>query len=232
MAKHGYQQYCGLARALDVAGDRWTLLIVRDLLLGPRRFTDLLDGLPGISRNLLTERLRDLERDGVVVRQELPPPAARQVYELTDDGCDLADAMVPLVAWGAKRLGARGRSESFRPQWAAAAMLTFANRDAARGVNETYQYVIGRWAFHFNINDGSIQLRDGQAQDPAVTVTTDENTWADIASGKITGSAAPARRQLKIVGDRDAVARLKEIFSRDRVLAQAEATVSRVRQRR
>jgi DNA-binding HxlR family transcriptional regulator/putative sterol carrier protein len=232
MARQGYQQYCGLARALDVAGDRWTLLIVRELLLGPRRFTDLLDGLPGISRNLLTERLRDLERDGVLVRQELPPPAARQVYELTDDGRDLADALVPLVAWGAKRLGAREPSESFRPQWGATAMLTFANRNAAKGVNETYQYVVGRWAFHFKINDGSIQLYDGQAQDPALTVTTDEDTWADIASGKITGSAAASRRQLKIVGDRKAAARLKEIFARDRVLAQAEATVSSVSQRR
>jgi DNA-binding HxlR family transcriptional regulator len=215
MATHSYQQYCGLARALDVAGDRWTLLIVRELLLGPRRFTDLLDGLPGISRNLLTERLRDLERDGVAIRQELPPPAARQVYELTDDGRDLADAMVPLVAWGARRLGARERSESFRPQWGATAMLTFANRDAAK-----------------DINDGSIQLCDGQAQDPALTVTTDEDTWADIASGKITASAAAARRQLKIVGDRKAAARLKQIFARDRVLAQAEATVNRASQRR
>jgi DNA-binding HxlR family transcriptional regulator/putative sterol carrier protein len=232
MPEHSYKQYCGLARALDVVGDRWTLLIVRELLLGPRRFTDLLDGLPGVSRNLLTERLRDLERDGVVVRQELPPPAARQVYELTDDGRDLADAVVPLVAWGARRLGARERSESFRPQWGATAMLTFADRDAAMGVKETYQYVVGRSAFHFNVNDGSIQLCDGQAQDPAVTVTTDEDTWADIASGEITASAAASRRQLKIVGDRNAAARLKEIFARDRVLAQAEATVERASQRR
>src|SRR5205807_6913257 len=76
MAEHRYQQYCGLARALDVAGDRWTLLIVRELVLGPRRFTDLIEGLPGISRNLLTERLRALERDGVISREELRPPAA------------------------------------------------------------------------------------------------------------------------------------------------------------
>src|SRR3954449_746795 len=99
MAEHGYQQYCGLARTLDVAGDRWTLLIVRELMPGPRRFTDLIDGLPGISRKLLTERLRALEGDGVIVREELPPPAARQVYELTDEGRDLATAMVPLIGW-------------------------------------------------------------------------------------------------------------------------------------
>src|SRR5918911_4188917 len=102
MAQHLYQQYCALARALDVAGDRWNLLIVRELVPGPRRFTDLIEGLPGISRNLLTERLRGLERDGVVVRRELPPPAARQVYELSDDGHDLAAALAPLIAWGAR----------------------------------------------------------------------------------------------------------------------------------
>src|SRR4051812_41734616 len=107
MPEHRYQQYCGLARALDVAGDRWTLLIVRELVPGPRRFTDLLDGLPGISRNLLTERLRHLEGDGIVARRDLPPPAARQVYELTDDGRDLAGVMGPLIGWGARRLGER-----------------------------------------------------------------------------------------------------------------------------
>src|ERR687896_2358540 len=112
MPDHRYQQYCALARALDVAGDRWTLLIVRELAPGPRRFTDLVDGLPGISRKLLTERLRDLERDGVVARKELPPPAARHVYELTEDGRELAAATAPLIAWGAKRLGERGAEES------------------------------------------------------------------------------------------------------------------------
>src|SRR5947199_8499592 len=111
MPEHRYQQYCALARTLDVAGDRWTLLIVRALTLGPRRYTNLLDGLPGISRNLLTERLRALERDGIIARQELPPPAARQVYELTDDGRELAVAMAPLIAWGVSRSGDRKREE-------------------------------------------------------------------------------------------------------------------------
>src|SRR5919109_3249732 len=119
MSEQRYQQYCALARALDTVGNRWTLLIVRELVPGPRRFTDLLDGLPGVSRKLLTERLRSLERDGVIARKELPPPAARQVYELTDDGRDLATAMAPLIAWGGRRLGNRQRAESFHPRWSA-----------------------------------------------------------------------------------------------------------------
>jgi DNA-binding HxlR family transcriptional regulator/putative sterol carrier protein len=219
MARHRYQQYCALARTLDVAGDRWTLLIVRELTPGPRRFTDLLDGLPGVSRNLLTERLRALERAGIIARHELPPPAARRVYELTDDGRDLAVAMAPLIAWGARRLGERKPGESFRARWPAVAMAGLADREAARGVSESYQYLIGESAFHFTVDDGSIQLRDGRAQDPAVTLTTDEETWVDIASGKITASSAAAAGTLTVAGDAEAAKRLRKIFAREPMLA-------------
>lgn len=221
MDQHRYQQYCGLARALDVAGDRWSLLIVRELRPGPRRFTDLIDGLPGISRKLLTERLRDLERDGVIARKQLPPPAARQVYELTDDGRDLAVAMAPLVAWGARRLGERQPEESFRTRWAAVGMASIANRDAMSGVRETYQYIVGDSAFHFMVDDGSIEVRDGLAEDPAVVLTTDEETWASIVSGETKASSAADRGTLTIAGDPEAVKRFRKIFSRDQMLAQA-----------
>jgi DNA-binding HxlR family transcriptional regulator/putative sterol carrier protein len=227
--EHRYQQYCALARALDVAGDRWTLLIVRELVPGARRFTDLLEGLPGISRNLLTERLRGLERDGVVARRELPAPAARLVYELTADGRDLADAMVPLIRWGSGRLGERKSGESFRPRWSAVGMAGLADREAANGINETYQYLVGDSAFHFTVDDGSIEVHDGPAHDPAVVVTTDEKTYADIASGKITASSAAAAGALTVAGDPQAAKRLRKIFSRSQMLAHAKATVDGAR---
>lgn len=227
MPEHRYQQYCALARALDVAGDRWTLLMVRELAPGPRRFTDLVDGLPGISRKLLTERLRTLERDGLVARQELPPPAARQVYELTHDGRDLAHAMAPLIAWGARRLGERKPTESFRARWPAVAMAGLADREAAKNVRESYQYLVGSSAFHFTVDDASIRLHDGWAQDPAVVLTTDEETWADIASGKISASSAAATGAMSVAGDPQAVRRLGKIFARKQMLAQAEATINR-----
>jgi DNA-binding HxlR family transcriptional regulator/putative sterol carrier protein len=230
MPEHRYQQYCGAARALDVVGDRWTLLIVRELMLGPRRFTDLIDGLPGISRNLLTERLRSLEREEIITRGELPPPAARHIYELTEGGRDLADAIVPLVAWGVRRLGDRKPNESFRAHWAALAMVTFADREAAQGVSETYQYLVGSTAFHFIVDTGSIQLRYGRAERPAVTLTTDEETWADIASGKTTASSAAAEGTLTLAGDPQAVTRLGEILSRSVVLGQAEGIINAGRQ--
>jgi DNA-binding HxlR family transcriptional regulator/putative sterol carrier protein len=226
MPEHRYLQYCALARALDVAGDRWTLLIVRELVPGPRRFTDLIDGLPGVSRKLLTDRLRDLEGDGIIARRELPPPAARQVYELTDDGRDLATAMAPLIAWGTRRLGERMPSESFRARWAAVGMAALADREAAEGVNETYQFLIGDSAFYFTVDDGSIELHDGRAQDAVVVLTTDEETSADIATGKIRFSPAVATGALTVAGDPQAVKRLRKIFSRSRMLAHAKATIS------
>ena len=221
MPEHRYRQYCPLARTLDVAGDRWVLLIVRELTPGPRRFTDLIDGLPGIPRNLLADRLRALERDGIVARRELPPPAARQVYELTGDGRDLAEAMGTLIAWGARRLGERQPTEAFRARWPATGMASLADREAAKGVRETYQYVVGDSAFHFTVDDGSIRVHDGHAPDPAVVVTTDEETWADIASGQVSASSAAAAGTLTVAGEPAAAERLRRIFRRRHMLARA-----------
>lgn len=214
MADHVYNQYCALARALEVVDGRWTLLIVRELVPGPRRFTDLLDGLPGISRKLLTERLRDLERDGVIARRDLPPPAARQVYELTADGRDLAQAIAPLIQWGAGRLGEPATQDVFHARWAAVAMVSLADRDAAAGVHETYQYVVGDTAFHFVVDDGEIELRDGDAADPAVVVQSGEQTFARIASGQLAASAALASGALSIQGNQRATRRLAQILGR------------------
>ena len=230
MSEHRYHQYCALARALDVVGDRWTLLIVRELRPGPRRFTDLVDGLPGISRKLLTERLRYLERDGVIARRDLPPPAARHVYELTKEGRDLATAMAPLIAWGSTRLGERGPEETFRARWPAVAMVGLADRDAAKGVSETYQFVVDDSAFHFIVDDGSIEVRDGRAEHPRVVWTTNEDTWVDIVSGKTTTSAALAAGAVTIAGDGEAAKRLRKIFSRGHMLSRAEAAVPGARQ--
>src|SRR5918995_3325809 len=101
MGKRRYDQYCALARTLDVVGERWTLLLVRELLLGPRRYKDLLAGLPGIGTNLLAERLRHLEEFGLVRRRSLPPPAGSRVYELTELGRGLESVVMELGRWGA-----------------------------------------------------------------------------------------------------------------------------------
>jgi DNA-binding HxlR family transcriptional regulator len=116
VAKH-YDQYCPVAHALDVVGDRWALLVVRELMLGPKRYTDLADGLPGIGTNILAARLRDLEAAGVVTKKTLPPPAASRVYDLTDYGRALKPVIRELALWGAQSLGPPTAADELFPGW-------------------------------------------------------------------------------------------------------------------
>src|SRR5947208_2920598 len=117
MTTRAYGHFCPVARALDVVGERWTLLIVRDLILGPRRFTDLQAGLKGLGTSLLAQRLKDLEGIGAIRRRQLPPPAPATVYELTESGWRLAPAVGILADWGAQFLGAPAPGETVRPEY-------------------------------------------------------------------------------------------------------------------
>ena len=121
MAKR-YEQYCPMAHALDLVGDRWALLVIRELMHGPKRYTDLVEHLHGIGTNILAARLRDLERNGVVARRTLPPPAASKVYELTDYGRELKPAMRELAVWGARSLGPPTAGDELFEGWLSNAM--------------------------------------------------------------------------------------------------------------
>lgn len=132
MAKR-YEQYCPMAHALDLVGDRWALLVIRELMHGPKRYTDLVDRLPGIGTNILAVRLRDLEHHGVVARRTLPPPAASKVYELTDYGRELRPAMRELALWGARSLGPPTHKDELFEGWLANAMDTVIARLAPTG---------------------------------------------------------------------------------------------------
>ena len=129
--KRSYGQYCTVARALDVVGERWTLLLVRELSTGPKRFKDLLEGLPGIATNLLAARLKTLEGEGIVRRATLPPPAGSNVYELTELGGSLEPVIVALSRWGARLLDAPREEEDLRAGWAAVAMRSAIGRRVA-----------------------------------------------------------------------------------------------------
>ena len=217
MSARTYGQYCALARALDIVGDRWTLLVVRELLFGPRRFTDLLDGLPGIGRNLLAARLRDLQREGVIARRTLPPPAASQVYELTEDGRELGLTLGPLTRWGARRLGARRPGEYFRPAWIAWAMANSADRAAARGVRETYQYDVDDDPFYVRVNDGRVEPAAGRAEDADLVVTLSAETLVEILSRTLSPHQALSSGRLAIKGPRATFERSLAILASDRV---------------
>lgn len=117
MPRRSYDQYCPIARSLDVAGERWTLLIVRELLAGPRRYTDLHADLPGVSTDVLAGRLKDMEREGLVTRRRLPPPGAAYVYELTGRGRELQPVLAALAVWGTPALGEPRPTDALREHW-------------------------------------------------------------------------------------------------------------------
>ena len=164
MAKH-YDQYCPVAHALDLVGERWALLIVRELLHGPKRYTDLAGDLPGIGTNILATRLRDLEACGIVAKRRLPPPAASQVYELTEYGAGLRSVMRALALWGARSLGPPTQHELF-PGWLENALDTVLAPIAPPG------------RFEFRVGDEIVGLVDGVATPgavdaPDVVITSD-----------------------------------------------------------
>ena len=212
MPQRTYGQFEGLARALDVVGERWTLLLVRDLLLGPRRYTDLLDGLPGIGTNLLARRLRQLEDAGVVRKAKTPPPASSTVYELTQRGRELEPALLILARWGMESMGQPSGTEALRPGWGVLAMRTVFNPEAAAGLHETYEFRVDDDVFHAIIDDGRMEAKQGPAPDPQVVISTDVETLLRVAARQVNPLDAIAHGQAQLSGDPSAALRCVEIF--------------------
>lgn len=233
MADKVYGQYCGLAKALDLVGERWTLLIIRELSFGPRRFSDLVAGLRGISTAVLTERLNRLEDAGLVVRQTLPPPAASNVYALTQDGQDLGRAIVPLAAWGVRILAAnrRKRTEAFRPAWGLLFFRETFDASSARGVHDVYEFHIDDSVISVFVDDGELQVIEGQSPRPVdVEIHVDETTFIDVGVGRLRGRDAIRQGKLRLVGSEAALRRYSSIIrplvgnrSRDKRSAGATA---------
>lgn len=205
LPKRSYNQYCSLAYALDVVGERWTLLIVRELMLGPRRFADLITNLPGIGRNLLTARLRHLEEHGLVRRSTLPPPAASRVYELTPEGSALGPAMLELSKWGVQRLARPRRSDTFRPAWAMFALSYTADPESAAGLQETYEFRIDEDTFHLVVDDGRVEPHSGAAVNPDAVFEMSERTILELMSGSLMATDALAANKVRFAGNPEAL---------------------------
>src|ERR671917_2958010 len=201
MSKRSYNQYCAVARAMDIVGERWTLLIVRELLPGPKRFKDLLEGLPGIGTNLLTARLKDLESHGVVRRATLPPPAASRVYELTELGRSLEPVVMGLARWGLEFLGASREEDDRQPAWAVVALRSVLATDATEATRESYEFHVDDEVFHVWIEDGGPEVRQGSAPDPVLVVRSDFQTLLAVAAGRIEPSEAVASGAIGTEGD-------------------------------
>jgi DNA-binding HxlR family transcriptional regulator len=209
MPTRRYDDPCGIARALDVVGDRWALLVVRELIFGPKRFSQLRDGLNGVSPNVLSQRLRDLEDGGIVRRDALDRPAAVPVYELTPRGLALEPILLELGRWGSREpLAAAGQLSAsavllalktvFDPA-AAAADAVFALR------------IDGDW-FGVTVACGSIDIAHGRSARPAVTVETDAATLRSVAFGREAIAAAEREGRLTVDGDRELAERFTRMF--------------------
>ena len=204
ISERSYNQYCGVARALDLVGERWALLIVRELVLGPKRFTDLREGLPGVATNVLSNRLRQLERDGIVGRRRLPPPAPAQVYELTEYGRELVPIMLALGRWGASTMGPRTTAQSIRSEWLAVALKAFFDSESARGLSAAIGLDLDGARFTIQVDDGRLEITPGDGMPVDLSIVSDAELLIQFLGG------APV--SVPAEGDRDLLERLPKIF--------------------
>ena len=174
-----YCDGCAAAHALDLIGERWALLVVRELLLGPKRFTDLRAGLPSVSPNVLAQRLRELERAGVVRRRKLPPPAGSRVYELTDWGMELEPVIIRLGRWGA-RSPSRPRDAGLGVDSLILSFRTMFDPRAADGLNASYELRLGEESFRAEVADGRFEVARGSTDRPDAIIEADPATLAAL----------------------------------------------------
>ncbi len=207
-----YGDGCAIAQALDVIGERWSLLVVRELLLGPKRYTDLRRGLPNVSPNVLSQRLHDLEQAGVIRRHKLPPPAGSRVFELTDWGRQLEPIVISLGHWAA--LSPAGLATDL-PIGAESMILSLRARfdpRALHGLHAIYELQLGEDRFRIEVANDEIAIARGGPDQPDATIATDPNTLTALLWGDQSLSAAQRSGRIAIDGDKKAVDRFLRLF--------------------
>ena len=224
MTTKTYGQMCPLARSLDVLGERWTILVIRELLLGPKRFKHLLAALPAVGSNRLSDRLRGLEDAGIVRKTVLPPPATVPVYELTAEGERLRDPLLTLGLWGLDLpLDDRIDPGTARADLIALCLTATQTELVDPSRRETFEFRVGDEVFHFQLRDGRFLARSGPSPtDPTLRVACDLQTFMDLALRQLTASQALKDRRVNILhGTRTS---LTELF---RVLAYTPPSAGR-----
>ena len=212
-SKRAYGQFCPVARALDLVGDRWTLLIARDLILGPKRYTDLRKGLPGIASDLLTARLRGLEAAGFVQRRTLPPPAPATVYELAERGWSLARVVETLGRFGLPYVGDAVFDEGATVDRLVLALIPCFQEDAVPGLDETYELELAGQAFRVAVKAGAVEVAHGAAPGAALKLSTDPATLVGLLRREISPSEAAAAGNLAAEGADQALERFLTAFA-------------------
>lgn len=213
MDQRTYNQYCATARTLDLVGERWTLLLIRELLTGPKRFTDLQAALRGLGTGLLAARLRHLEEHGLATKVTLPPPARTAAYALTEAGQELAPAVLALARWGLKwAMDDRRATETFHPGWALLGLRACFDAEAAAGLHAVYEFRIDDEVFHVRVDDGTIETRHEPAQRPDAVITIGTEAFLSLTDQRHTLAEAVERGAAAVAGDPAAVRRLRHLF--------------------
>lgn len=211
--ERSYGQYCGLAGALDLVGERWTLLIVRELMSGPKRYTDLADGLPGIGTSLLARRLEKLEGSGVIEHRRLPPPAAATVYELAPAGDELAAALGPLIGWGLRHaVPETPGDQQINATWCVLPITQPADPQALVGIEATYEFRVRDSSALLRVHGGGAELLPPETATPDTTISMDPATVKALGAGEVTTSEAVAEGAIAVDGDVEAASELFAAF--------------------
>jgi DNA-binding HxlR family transcriptional regulator len=197
--KH-YGQFCSVARALDMLGDRWAMLVVRELLLGPKRYTDLLEGLPGVGTNVLAVRLRDLEDAGIVTRQKLPPPAPATVYALTEDGHALRPVVDALARWGLRLMDGPKRGDAMRVGWLVYSLAISASASGL-GEGSELELRVGDERHTLTVRDGRFEARQGAAASPIGVIDARAESLFRLATGQTRRTDLERGGRITIDGD-------------------------------
>jgi DNA-binding HxlR family transcriptional regulator len=209
--RRAYDDGCAMAHGLDLVGERWTLLVMRELLLGPKRFSDLRASLPGISANVLTQRLEALEAAGIAIRRRLPPPASAWVYELTAWGLESEDVFKTMGRWAARSPLHDPRSP-LSVASVVMSMRTMFAPERAKGVSGTLGFRFGREEFVARVERGTFTIEREPIASADVTVSGDQNAWAGAVYGGVPLADLEAAGALTIAGDRALLAQFMTLF--------------------
>ena len=209
-----YAQYCPVAHALELVGERWALLVVRELLNGPKRYTDLATALPGIGTNILAGRLRDLEQGGVIQKRQLPPPAAANVYELTPYGEELREPLYALARWGLKSLGPPTEKDSLSPGWLLNAVRATCHA-GERVPPASYELHVADDVVTVRFEGDEPVVEWGPSDGADVAIETDPATLFCIASREQSAKEAIDAGAVRITGKRAEAERFLSLFSFD-----------------
>lgn len=211
-SRRSYGDACGISRALDVVGERWALVVVRELLLGPKRFTDIRRGLPKLSADVLSQRLRGLEEAGIVRHRRLVPPAASRVYELTASGRALEPVLLELGRWGGANAPPPTDDMGMSLDSYLVSLRTLFDGERAAGFEAVVQLRLGEGTFSARVGEAGVEVRREEPESPDATIVADPRAFLDVVHGRRDLEEALAAGEVSFEGDEDVAARFTTLF--------------------